>query len=256
MITTDQPTIFDKKAVLAAISAKNDGNMRFSSGQPAQVIASREAWLQNVGTTAEQTVWMNVRDPQTWDMIYDATPDNFGSGMFDPATAITTDAIVTNHKNLALVLMIADCNPVIVHDPVQQAIALVHLGWQSTAANLASKVVHHLQQKYHSNPADLKIYNGPSIRAQSYTFEPPITQAGLPGWQPYLIDAGQGRVGIDLVGYNQQQFIDAGVQSDNIQISHVDTATSQHYFSHYRAAQQHADAQEGRFAALVQLITT
>lgn len=253
MIKADQPTIFDNKAVLAAVSSKADGNFSFLKQPPQAVIQQRQEWFASIGLELEDGVCMNVRDPETWDKIREVTIADQGAGMLEGDSAIVTDAVVTNHKGVPLMLMTADCNPVIIHDPVKEVIALVHLGWQSTAVDLARKTVEYLAKTYGSSPADLKIYNGPSIRAQSYVFSPPITQMELPGWKPYLIEVEGDKYGIDLTGYNRQQFIDAGVKPDNIQVCPIDTAASPNYFSHYRAGREGTADREGRFATVCML---
>jgi copper oxidase (laccase) domain-containing protein len=216
-------------------------------------VQNRRRFFEKLSLNFEDAVYMNVRDPAAWDLIYDASAADKGAGAHDIESAVVTDALVTNQQNLTIVLVTADCNPVIMYDPVKKVTALVHLGWQSTLANLAAKVITHLQNRYGSDPADLKIHNGPSIRAQSYAFEPPITQADMPGWQPYLVAVDGGKIGIDLTGYNMRQCIEAGVRQNNIEVCPVDTATSANYFSHYRASRQGNSDNEGRFATLCML---
>lgn len=253
MIKDHQPTIFNPKQINAAVSCKKDGNLKFFESNQPQVVKNRQKWFAKIGIQPSDAIVINVRDPKSWDQICDATAKDRGLGVLKPNTAVITDAIITNQKGLALCLLTADCNPVIILDPIKNVLALVHLGWQSTAADLATKIVQHFKQVYGSNPADLLIYNGPSIRAQSYMFEPPITQMDIDGWQPYLVGV-DGRICIDLVGYNRAQFIDAGVLLKNIQICQVDTAKSPDYFSHYRAVRQGNDDTEGRFMTSCMLI--
>lgn len=253
MIKDHQPTIFNPKQMYAAVSSKKDGNLKFFGSNQSQVVKNRQKWFEKIGIQPGNAIVINVSDPKSWDQIYDATAKDRGAGVLKPNTAVVTDAIIANQKGLALCLLTADCNPVIMLDPAKNVVALVHLGWQSTTADLATKMVQHFKQIYGSDPADLLIYNGPSIRAQSYTFEPPITQMDIDGWQPYLVSVG-GKIGIDLVGYNRAQFINAGVLPKNIQICQVDTAKSPDYFSHYRAVRQGNDDTEGRFMTSYMLV--
>lgn len=253
MIKDHQPTIFNTKQINAAVSSKKDGNLKFFEPNQSQVVKNRQKWFAKIGIQPGNAIVINVRDPKSWDQIYDATAKDRGLGFLEPKNAVVTDAIITNQKGLALCLLTADCNPVVMLDPIKNVLALVHLGWQSTAADLATKIVQHFKQIYGSNPADLLIYNGPSIRTQSYVFELPITQMDIDGWQPYLIKVDDS-IGIDLVGYNRAQFINVGVLPKNIQICQVDTAKSPDYFSHYRAVRQGSDNVEGRFMTSCMLI--
>lgn len=248
MIAGHQPSIFDGKKVIAAVSSKSDGNFKLFGDNQQEVATNRQKWLKNVGILDDQLVIMEVRDPQAWDVICDASKKTCSL-----KDAITTDAVITNKKGVALALLTADCNPVIIFDPKNTVLALVHLGWQSTAVNLACKTVRHMQQVYGSCPADLQVYNGPSIRVESYKFDLPIDQANVKEWQPHLVKKGN-KIGIDLVGYNVGRFVGAGILLKNIQICPVDTAKSLDYFSHYRAMRQKAGEREGRFMTVCMLV--
>ena len=165
-------------------------------------------------------------------------------------TAIIADALVTNQPGIALLLLTADCNPIILFDPNNRVLALAHAGWQSTDVHLAEKVVWHMQQQYGSKPADIRVYIGPAIKKESYVFVKP-QQADWPAWKPFLSKAGEdGEVAIDLPGYNRQQLLDAGVLADHIQVCPTDTATDPDYFSHYRATRSGDLTDDGRFATV------
>lgn len=57
---------------------------------------------------------------------------------------------------------------------------------------------------------------------------------------------------IDIVGYNVKQLIAAGLPAKNIEVSEIDTAQDNNFFSHYRD-QVHAPVNEGRFVCVVGL---
>src|SRR5829696_7108000 len=47
------------------------------------------------------------------------------------------DAIVSNEPGLALAVMVADCVPILLCDPVGGAAAAIHAGWRGTCAKVA-----------------------------------------------------------------------------------------------------------------------
>lgn len=253
MIAADQPTIFDRAKVVAAVSSREDGNMSFVRGpQREVVVAARQQWLGAIGHDLNQTVVMMVTDPTAWDVIADVDETNAGHGAFEQNNALDADALVTTTPGITLCLLTADCIPIIMHDPEHGVLALAHMGWQSTNVELAPKVIRHLQQKYGSEAAMLKVYFGPAIKAASYIFETPV-QADDPRWQPFLYQGGEG-VRVDNVEFNRQQLIAAGVAAKNIEVCATDTAASPHYFSHYRAVRQGSAETEGRFATIAMLV--
>lgn len=253
MIARDQPTIFGRNQVVAAVSSREDGNMSFVRSPSRELaVAARQQWLDTVGQTLNKTVVMMVTNPTAWDVIAEVDETNAGHGAFEQNNALDADALVTTTPGIALCLLTADCIPVIMHDPERKVLALAHLGWQSTNVELSAKVVRYLQQKYGSNPAVLKVYFGPAIKAASYVFEKAV-QADDPRWQPFLRPAEEG-TSVDNVEFNRQQLFAAGVNAQNIEVCEADTAASPHYFSHYRAVRQGDAATEGRFATIAMLV--
>jgi copper oxidase (laccase) domain-containing protein len=250
MISSDQPTIFDNQKMRAIVSSKSDGNTKPEWGpleETQQVIGTL---AEAIGLDRSHVVAMDVGANQAaWDEIANVTSTE-GKGVTDPKERIVADALVTNMPSVGLLLPVADCNAVAVHDPVRNVLAVVHLGWQSTAAELATKIVQYLQHTFQSSAPDLRIYLSPAIKAESYVFET-VSQGDNPAWKDFLHKTDKG-YGVDLPGYNRQRFIEAGVLPEHIEVSPINTATSDNYYSHYRAVRN--GEPEGRFALLARLI--
>lgn len=47
------------------------------------------------------------------------------------------DALVSKEKNLVLAISIADCYPILFHDPANDVIGAAHAGWRGTVSNVA-----------------------------------------------------------------------------------------------------------------------
>jgi copper oxidase (laccase) domain-containing protein len=248
MIQADQPTIFDKNKLRVAVSSRTDGSVGYL--EPA---LSRTANIARVSAYVdaqpEHTAVMDVAaDQLKWDTILEVNDDVAGVGVNDHKTRIVADVLVTKTPGLALLLPIADCCPAVIHDPINNVLALAHLGWQSTNVDLASKVVRFLMQEHQSNPTNIQVYLGPCIKAESYIVEG-AAQESDPRWQPFLRHTSSG-TSVDIVGFNVAGLKSAGVLGENIQICPTDTATSLDYFSHYRASRSDGEEPEGRFAAV------
>lgn len=251
MILADQPTIFDRSKIQVFVSSRDDGNMKYEKGDDAAKNMAIFAELNQLDPN--KYVVMRVDDAEQWDVIREVTADDAGAGAAKPETRISADALVTAQPNLALLLPIADCCPVVLYDSAHNVAALVHLGWKSSEANLVTKVVNHLQRTHATNPSQLVAYLGPCIKPESYVFEDRPRQADKPEWQAFVQQQANGW-SIDIVGYNRQQLVAAGVLTQNIQISAIDTAVSNDYFSNYRAAKQDVAQAEGRFAVVACLV--
>lgn len=250
MIKTDQPTIFDNDKLRVEVSSRSDGNISPKWGSPEAAQANSESVLKALGVVPHGVVALRVADDQDhWDAICEIGGDN--------PPGVAADALVTKTSGIALWLPTADCCPFVIYDPVHKVVALVHLGWQSTNVDLASKVVAFLKQNHLTDPADLLVYSGPSIKAESYVFTKSILdERGIlddARWQSFFHDVSRGTE-VDIVGYNVNSLRLAGVLSDNIQICPVNTGKSLDYFSHHRAQLSKGVEAEGRFATVCMIV--
>ena len=73
------------------------------------------------------------------------------------------DAIVSNEAGLALAVMVADCVPILLCDPVRGAAAAIHAGWRGTCARVAPTAIEAMRREFGSDPADLIAAIGPSV---------------------------------------------------------------------------------------------
>lgn len=251
MLKADQPTIFDKTKLLTAVSSAEDDNLSLARGPADLVLPARKRWLDKLGLSLDQLVVMDVTHPGAWDAIIEVSAADRAKGATEQQTTIQADALVTNEADVALFLLTADCQPVIIHDPVHHAVALVHLGWQSVDAELPRKIVEFMAERYGSQPAELKVYIGPAIKADSY-IQPIAYQAGDSRWHPYIQELQDG-FRIDISGFTKAQLLAAGIAGHNLEISPVDTATNGDYFSHYRSVRSDGAEPEARFATLCML---
>ncbi len=78
-------------------------------------------------------------------------------------TGEKADAMVTNAPGLFLAIKTADCQAVLLHDPVKKVVAAVHSGWRGSIANVAGKTVAAMMERFGSEPADIAAGIGPSL---------------------------------------------------------------------------------------------
>lgn len=228
--------------LLRAVSTKADGNLSLRHESDQVVLPKRELFLAKHGVSSKDCVFIQT---EHGDNIAHVDVSNKGQ-------SIPTEALITKDKGVVLFLLTGDCFPVSFYDPVEQVIALAHLGWKPTDKGLVIKVIKEMENMYGSRLENISMFIGPGIQNDSYKFENPI-QKELPDWSDYLKDVDTGETVIDLVGYIEAQAINSGVLPENIDISSVDTATSDEYFSHYRSIR--TGEPEARFATIIGLIT-
>jgi polyphenol oxidase len=81
------------------------------------------------------------------------------------------DGIVTNQKEIALGIHVADCCAVYVVDPNTQAIGLVHSGKKGTEVAIVSKAIQQMREHFGSDPAELVVQLSPCIRPPHYEID-------------------------------------------------------------------------------------
>ena len=234
MIAADQASIFPRQFFVATSSGVN-GVIRHPS-KDKNASRSITKWCQELQVPLGSTVGLYITygpDRSYTDIaVADRVLDEHGAST--EQGWIMADALVTTTPGLALILPVADCNAVVYADPVHNVLALAHLGRHATVRNLAAKLVTYLQQRYGTQPADILVYNSPSIRPESYRFAY-LEPAEYTDWQrePYATLQPDGTYAIDLVRYNYDQWVAAGITPGHIEIANVDTAKSSAYPSHF-----------------------
>ena len=84
------------------------------------------------------------------------------------APAPGADALVTNRRNIALGIYVADCCAIYLVDPVKRAIGLAHSGRKGTELGIATKAIAAMAENFGSNSADLIAQLSPCIRPPHY----------------------------------------------------------------------------------------
>jgi polyphenol oxidase len=74
------------------------------------------------------------------------------------------DALITQVKKVALAVMVADCLPVLVADPVARVIAAIHAGWKGILAHVVEETIAGMKNSLGVRESDLIVAIGPGIR--------------------------------------------------------------------------------------------
>jgi polyphenol oxidase len=77
------------------------------------------------------------------------------------------DALVTNEKNVALAINVADCYPVLLHDPVNNVIGAAHAGWRGTVSKIAAATIYEME-KLGAQRENIRAAIGPGISLEKF----------------------------------------------------------------------------------------
>ncbi len=152
------------------------------------------------------------------------------------------DAMITNQKDLALCVMVADCIPVLFYDSAKEVIAVAHAGRNGVYLKIANKTVKLMATEFNCEIKNIKIFIGPSIKSCCYE----VGQDVVKGFEDYLY-VKDDKLYLDIVQKCVDDLQNLGINSKNIDISDVCTCCNQDYFSYRR------DGVTGRFCGAIRL---
>jgi YfiH family protein len=165
---------------------------------------------------------------------------------------IKADAILTDQPAISLLMRFADCVPILLYDPVQQVIGLVHAGWKGTVMKTALRAVENMVSCFDTRPEHLLAGIGPSIGAHHYQVGEDVAaqvRTAFPESYEKLLVSPNGQPDsncyLDLWTANRLVLQSAGVE--NIEIAGLCTACHlDEWYSH-----RGEDGETGRFGVVI-----
>jgi len=157
------------------------------------------------------------------------------------------DALITNISGVGLMIQQADCQAVLLFDPVCEVIAAVHCGWRGSVQGILERVVAVMMKKYGSAAADLQAIISPSLGpccAEFVNFRQELPQ----DFQRFMV----GENYFDFWQISKHQLMSVGMLEENIGAAEICTCCSDDYFS-YRRASRLAKGITGRNCSVIAL---
>jgi len=180
------------------------------------------------------------------------TVQHRGRGTLTQTDAIPgTDALVTGAAGVVLTVMVADCVPIVLYDPVCHVLACVHAGWRGTVARVSEAAVAAMRS-LGSKGENVIAGLGPAIPPDRYQVGRDVIAAaadGLGEHVSHVIRAdGNGRWLFDLWTANRLVLRQAGVADENMHVAQIPTGSDPGLFFSDREVRPC-----GRFAAMARL---
>jgi YfiH family protein len=161
----------------------------------------------------------------------------------DAAVPPEADVMITDRSGKFLVVQVADCQAILMYDPVRRVAANVHCGWRGSVADVAGRTVRALRSGFGCEPKDLLVGIGPSLGPCCAEFVNYRKEIPSRLWN-YRRDT----VYFDFWTMTCDQLIAAGVREDRIEISRLCTRCNTDRFFSYRG-----EKRTGRFPAVIGL---
>lgn len=154
------------------------------------------------------------------------------------------DALITNKVNTPLMVMVADCIPILFYDKHKRVIAVAHAGREGTFKNIAGNTIDKMQEDYHCKPENIKVLIGASIQKCCYEVSQELINEAKQLFGDKFI---HGRC-LDLQGINEKQLLAKGLKKKHIDIANICTKCSTFNYFSYRK-----DSSCGRFAGVIMI---
>jgi YfiH family protein len=153
------------------------------------------------------------------------------------------DAMITNAPQIYLTIQVADCQPVLLVDPIKHVIANVHSGWRGSIQNIIGQTVQKMVDIFSCRPQDLLAGIGPSLGPCCAEFKHYRNEIPESLWQ-YKDNTDH----FDFWAISRFQLLKSGLIENNIQTSRLCTRCRSDLFFSYRKRQV-----TGRFASVIGL---
>jgi YfiH family protein len=166
-------------------------------------------------------------------------------------THCEADAIITHVLDCPIMVLTADCVPIIIYDPIRHVAGIVHAGRIGTQKQILTKTIEALSREYDSNPKDLIVGMGPAIRGCCYEVDEPCAQPFVKKSASYLEFVKKtlkNKFYLDLPQINRIEGYEAGVLMNNIHIEGPCTSCENYRWYSYRK-----EGRTGRLMTMVML---
>ena len=160
----------------------------------------------------------------------------------------TCDALITDKVNTPLMVMVADCSPILFYDDTKKVIAVAHAGRQGAFKNIVKNVIESFKTTYGSSTEDILVTIGASIGECCYQVGPEIFEETKELSLEYSISKRENNYYLNVSDILKTQLLNSGVKKENIEMSRECSCCKNNKYFSYRA-----NGITGRFAGVIKL---
>jgi YfiH family protein len=170
-----------------------------------------------------------------------------------PADRPEADALVTAAPGLAVAVLAADCQPVLLADPGAGVVAAAHAGWRGAVEGVLEATIDAMVAAGARRP-QIRAVIGPSISQRNYEVRPDFHERfrdADPASARFFANGQDGRYLFDLPGYGLARLRAAGIAAAEW-TGHCTYADPNRFYS-YRRATHRGEADYGRLISAIRL---
>lgn len=145
-------------------------NLALHADNQKNALENREILFNHLNINPQNAIFMNqvheddicvVNEEFMKNFNYDKTQNSYPK----------CDALITNLKNIALFVMVADCSPILIFDCKNYAIGAVHAGRLGVCKQILTKTLNKMKELYNSDFSDILVVIGPNIKGNCYEIQ-------------------------------------------------------------------------------------
>ena len=169
------------------------------------------------------------------------------------------DGYITDRGKLATLVTTADCNPIVIYDPVKNVVANVHSGWKGTIKRIYLVALNKLKDEFGTNVEDVIVCVGPAVGQSCFSSEEESFKENFTNIWPdeenyiYYEKENPKRFHTDLKYVITKDFKNEGVKEENIHFADICTCCNAEDFYSFRYKTMHKEEDYGCFATVVKL---
>ena len=163
------------------------------------------------------------------------------------------DGLITNERKIAILTVSADCQNVILYDPVNKVIGNIHSGWKGTLNRILNNAINIMITEFSCNPKNIKAYFSPSILKCCFEVDEELINSFKMVFDDIddliikgdIVNSKQ-KYFLDTMTLNKRELIKYGLKEENIFVSDICTKCNSDKYNSYRS-----DKKSGRNVSLV-----
>jgi len=222
--------------VIHGISTRAYGNMSFYRQDANKTIKNREHFLSEMKINLDELIVPEmIHGPK----IMTVGREEKGRGARKKDSDIKgADGLITEKKNLFLLVTMADCFPILAYDPVIQIVAAAHAGWRGIISGIVDELINKFLN-FGSEAQNLVIGIGPGICQRHFTVKNDVLRQFLDKYpQAVLVRNKDGYV--DLRKAILKDLKKNGIFRQNIEIAKLCPACQNGIFGSHRLEKEKA----------------
>jgi YfiH family protein len=141
-----------------------------------------------------------------------------------------TDALITQNKNIFLIISTADCYSILIHDPETEIIAAVHSGWRGTQKNILTKTINIMLNDLKCRADNMYIFVGPGISKSHFEVGKEVAEM----FDKKFVSEIDCKICVDLKAHINKQLNNFKFKSGKIEIFPFCTFEENDYLHSYR----------------------